>query len=328
MRRRTVLATGVAIGLSSIAGCLGDDGESMEPGEEPGEEPTTEPGEEPPASEVAFSIEHSGTEMDWGDEYSVTVTVRAGDEPTRVGTAIAYQTEDDPTWSGTFSNTEQVWQLDAGESRTETFEIKPPAVGELQVGLFNSMEEAVEEQWDLTVYPPVQSFGEPLSYYDGLDMTLDVELHEWLELELYWGRDPRETGIYEVRPADGQWVKVFLTGENTNMNEEVRMPRDVREGEDFSGLANNSQLDHPRIRGTNVGAGTDYVVADPTRHEEGARMEMRWDTTVQEGFWDPPSDLVSGATEEGWIVFETDMDTTVDDVEIRLRRNDIRATWK
>lgn len=51
----------------------------------------------------------------------------------------------------------------------------------------------------LTVNTPFQSFGESLSYYDGLDMTaVDVELHEWLEFKLQWD-GYKQSGIYSVR---------------------------------------------------------------------------------------------------------------------------------
>ena len=72
MRRRTSLTTGATVAFGSLAGCFGDDGEDAEP--------TTEPGAEPSAGEVTFSVEHSGTETDWGEADTVTVTTQAGDE--------------------------------------------------------------------------------------------------------------------------------------------------------------------------------------------------------------------------------------------------------
>jgi hypothetical protein len=71
------------------------------------------------------------------------------------------------------------------------------------------------------------------------------------------------------------------------------------------------------------------VPDDETRHEEGARLEMNdGGEPGQEGFWLPQDDLIPGAVEEGWVLFETATDMTAEDVETRLQRNDLRATWE
>lgn len=321
MRRRTVLATGAAAGLGFIAGCLGDDDNDVNDEPTPTPEPTPVEPDEPEAGEVTFSVQPSTDEIDWGDEYSVTVTARAGEDPPETLTAILYETEGDAMWSGSFGGTEMRWDLDDGESRTETFEIEPPAVGELTLGLMDPVDERVIDEWGLMVYPPTQSFGETLSYYDGLDMTIDVEFQDWLEFEMSWD-DGAETGTYSVRPREGQWVRVWITGENTNVNEEVRMVG----ADEFTALADRSQLDYPsRVNPTEVGAGTSYEVVDSTRNEEGAWMNRMGEV---EGIWSPPRELIPGAVEEGWVLFETDADTTTDDLEIRVNRHDIRATWE
>lgn len=325
MRRRKLLAAGAAITLSVIAGCSGDDngdGPASTPTSDPDEE-TPEPPEEPGDGDLSFSAESSATEIDWGEEYSVTVTARAGESPPHVMTALVYQSEADSTWSGSFGNGEMLWRLDGGESRTETFELKPPEVGECKVGLMTQDGEVIEE-WELTVNPPTAEFGETISYYDGLDVTVDAELHDSMDFEITWDYGD-ESGVYSVRPKDGQWVKVSVVAKNTNTNEDVRVPGEDR----FSGLAGSSQLNSPRSLGTEVGAGTEYEIDDETRHEEGAWMEMYKDGAAQqEGYWYPPSELIAGAEEKGWILFETDKkDISVDDVEIRSNRNDIRATW-
>lgn len=313
---------GATFALSSIAGCT-EDGGDTESTPTPTLEPGAGSGAEPGAGGVTFSVDPSAKEIDWGDEYTVTVTAQAGDDPPAVGTGIMYGTEGSSR-TGTVDNSGKQWMLDAGESQTETFEIDPPSVSEFTFRLMTGEQEVVAE-WELTVNPPVQSFGETLSYYDGLDMTIDVELHEWLDFELLEGDMGEELGPYSVRPEDGQWVKVNIVAENTNMNTDVGIP----EGGAFSALAGNSQLDHPRYLGTNVGAGTEYEVDDETRHEEGAWLEMNdGGEPGQEGFWLPQNDLVPGAGKEGWVLFETDTDATKDDLQIRCGRNDIRATWE
>lgn len=328
MRRRNVLGAGAMLALGSAAGWVLWDNYQSDSAEttEPAGASSPEPPDEPEAEEVSFSIEPATNEIDWGEECSVTVSARAGDDPPRVPTIVVYETEDSSTWTGSIGATEMMWNLDAGESETETFEIEPPSVGEFTLGLMDAREEEVVDEWELMVNPPVQSFGETLSYYDGLDMTVDVELQEWIDVELVYGDiNDEETGTFSVRPRDGQWVKVWVTAENTNTNEKVRMP-----GNDmFTGLADNSQLDHPRYLGEDVGAGTNYEIDDASVEEEGARMEMYHDgDPKQEDFWYPPSELISGAVEEGWMLFETDADMTVEDIQIRLSRNDVRATWR
>lgn len=311
------------------AGCLGGEGEDTKTTAENGDRSTTEPGgetaEKPEEGEVTFAVDHAGTEMDWGEAYSVTITARAGEDPPPVGTAVLYQTGDDAEWSGSFGNAETAWQLESGESESKTFEIEPPVVGDLTIGVMESTEQTVVEEWDLTVRPPTAAFGESIPYYDGLDVTIDVALHEWLDFELLKRDQGDEAGMYSIRPTEGQWVKVNVTAENTNTNTDVRLP-----GYDaFSALAGSDQLEHPRYLGETVGAGTRFEVDDQTRHEEGAWMEMNdGGEPDQEGFWLPPSELVSEAVEEGWLLFETKPDTTPEDLEIRLNRNDVRATWE
>lgn len=330
MRRRPLLLAGATFAIGTTAGCVGDGGEDTETATDPGGGTPTEPdGDtpgEPTGTGVSFSVDHAGTELDWGAAYSVTVTAQAGEDPPDVATAILYQADDAADWSGTLDGTETVWRLDAGESKTETYDIEPPAVGEYTLGLMESTDETVVEEWDLLVRPPTAAFDDPISYYDGLDVTVDVELHDWMEFKLEYGPiNDEETGRFEVSPKDGTWVKVIVTSENTNSNSKVRLFGEDR----FSALAESSQLERPRSLGEDVGKDTPYEIRDQTRHEGGAWLEMHKDgQRQQDGYWYPPDEVVSGAVEEGWLVFTTAADTTVDDLEIRLARNDVRATWR
>lgn len=321
MRRRALLRVGGGIAFVALAGCAGNNGDESETTTTE-EESSGDTTESSGGGAVSFSVEPSANQLDWGEDYSVAVTVQSGDEAVQLATGILYQTEDDSEWAGSFGDTETMWQLDAGESETTTFDVEPPSVGELRLGLYNAVSEQVVEEWDLTVSPPTATFGGTNSYYDGLDVTLDAELTEWMDFELDYGD---ESGTYAVRPQGGQWVKVSVTAENTNTNSEVRLFGD----DAFTALAGSSQLDRPRSLGEDVGAGTDYEIADQTRNEEGAWMEMYKDGRAQqEGYWYPPSELISGAAEEGWFIFEAASDATKADLQIRLERSDIRATWE
>lgn len=327
MRRRHFIGTGLVTGAGLLTGCIGlPDGESPDSGEQTdGTDPddTTDgtDGEDEPSGELSVTVEPSASEIEWGEEYSIDISIEAGSEPVPY-TGVVYSTEDETGWTSAISGTKIQWMLESGESQTKSLTFEPPAVGELTLGLLNS-ENNVMKEWDLTVVPPEATFGEAISYYDGLDMTIDVELQDWIDVSLEW--EGEDFGVNSVRPNDGQWVKISITAENTNTTGDVSLP----EEDAFSALAANSQLDRPRSLGTEVGEGYPYEVQDDTVNEDVAWMEFQKDGEVQEeGFWYPTSDLIPGAVEEGWMVFETDMDTTVEDVQIRLEREGIFASWE
>lgn len=332
MRRRTVLTTGTVVVSGTIAGCLGlggGDGDEPEPTTTEEDAQTTQTTET--GGELSLSADPSATEMEWGDEYSVEVTVQSGEEPTQIVTGLMYQTEDDPNWAGPFGNSKMMWQLEAGETETKTCEAKPPSTGLLTVGLVNMQTKEVAAKWELTVQPPTAAFGETISYYDGLDMTLDAEVHESMDFEIEYGPyGEKVEDVFTVSVRNGKWVKVNVVAENTNEKGEVGLPE---EGQ-FSGLAGNTQLDSdkPRSLGESVGEGSIYEIAEPPADEDDPPwLEMHHDGVVQQdGYWYPPSELAAGAKEDGWIVYAVEEeDFTVDDVEVRLDRGgvDARAVW-
>lgn len=96
------------ITLGSLAGCP-----SLDEVSGPETTPTSElDGPQTPAStengDVSFSVDPSATELDWGEEYSVTITAQAGEDPPDLMTFIVYQTGADTTWSGRFSDSEMM----------------------------------------------------------------------------------------------------------------------------------------------------------------------------------------------------------------------------
>jgi hypothetical protein len=338
MRRRYLLRGGKVMAVGSLAGCIGDiadigDGSDAttptkpedESGPEPEDESDPEPEDGSDEGEVSFSVEPSASEIEWGEPYSVTVTVTPEGAPGDVATGIIFQKGSTASWSGPISDTGKRWQLDAGESQTETFDLEPSSVDDYTLGLANVQKETVIEEWKLSVTPPTAEFDETISYPNGFKMTVDAELHEWLELKLSWdGGD--ETGTYAVRPRDGQWVRVWATGENnSDENETLTGPA----GQDFTALAGGTQLN--RISGgKSVGAGTDYEIKDPTREEKGAKTKEGW-----EEFWILPNTgftrgkLAPTATDDGLVLFVTDMETTKEDLKIQLKwpDNDVLVTW-
>lgn len=153
MYRSGLLTTGATIAVGSVAGCLGDDagsdsdtdGDSGTDAEtDSGTDDGSDSGTQPDAGEVAFRVEPSTTELEWGDDYSVTVTAEAGPDPPERATVVAYQGEGDNQWSGV-ANTEAVWRLEGGERQTETYDIRPPSSGQLSYALMDQDGNALEE---------------------------------------------------------------------------------------------------------------------------------------------------------------------------------------
>lgn len=330
MRRRKLLTVGGAIFLGSLAGC-GGGGDEGEPESTPTPDAETETQEEtatpeePEEGGVTFAVDPSSSEIDIGEPYTVTVTAKAGDESVEAVTGIIFKRGDQQSWSGPISDTGKRWQLKAGESQTANFDLEPGSVEEYTLALADSENKEVIEEWELTVNRPTAAFGKTISYYDGLEMTVDVEVHEWLEFELSWdGGD--KTGTYAVRPREGQWAKVWVKGKNPEENDQdVTAPA----GEDFNGLAGGQQFNRIKRNGVTVGADTDYKIDDSTREAGGADME-----TMDE-YWLPPETgitrgtLIPGAVHEGMVLFEASgTDWSVEDIKIMLNRNDIRATWE
>jgi hypothetical protein len=332
MRRRTLLRVGGSIAFVALAGCSGGDGDESETTttEEESSGDTTETSG---GGDVSFSVKPSANQLDWGEDYSVDVTVQSGDESVQLATGIVYQTEDDSEWAGSFGNTEKMWQLDEGESQTVTFDIEPPAVGELKLGLYDAVSEQVVEEWELTVSRPIAALGETNSYYDGLDMTVDAEVHESLEFELEYGGDQNdaESGMFSVGVKDGKWVKVIITAENTNQEGEVGLPGKTEFG-GIVGQGTQLKQNQPRALGEGVGEGTIYEIGDGPENIGDAWMEMhKGGNAQQDGYWYPPSELVYGAVEKGWIAYAVQEDLSDDaKIEIRLDRQsgiDVRAIW-
>lgn len=296
-----------------MAGCLGDSDDT-----DADDDPALD---DDAPGELTYSVEPTATEIDWGEEYSVTVTAEAGvDSPLEV-TVVAYQLAGDTRWSN-IVHTRSTWSLDDGEVRTETYDIEPPATGEITFGLFRELFDTVAADWDLLVNPPSAALGETISYYDGLEVTLDARLLDSIAFLLVDRRDQDELGVYPVRPQDGQWVEVTVTAENTSTNTDVGLP----DRDDITALADGTPLARPRQTGDHVGDGRDtaYEVADETVEVREGWFEPR----REEEFYDPPDELIPGATYEGRILFETGIDTTVADISARVGHRDVHATWE
>lgn len=316
-----------AIGAVALAGCLGN---NDEPDDEPDDHLDDEPDDtddepddtdEPAPGEITYSVEPAATELDWGEEYAVTVTARAGSDAPIGVTVIEYQPEGETRWSN-LVHTRSSWDLEDGESMTKTHDIDPPASGEIAFRLKEELLDTAASEWRLLLRPPRAAVGETIPFYDGLELTTEVELLDSKEFMLVDRREQTELGVYPVRPKGGQWVVATLTAENTSMNTDVRLP----EQDDINALADEMQLARPRATGHDVGdaAGFEYEVADETAADREGWFEPRQEA----GFYDPPPELIPDATYDGWNLFEVDAETTVEDITIVVNQQDVRATWE
>lgn len=104
------------------------------------------------------------------------------------------------------------------------------------------------------------------------------------------------------------------------MNTDLRPP-DV---DKFGVLAGSTQFEIP-FGQQGVGEGSDYEVrGDPPEFERGAGCYL--DHSDQ--YYDPPGTLIPDATASGYIYFRTAMDTTLDDISVKVNHNQVRATWE
>jgi hypothetical protein len=316
MRRRTILATGPAIGMTVLAGCGSED-----PDQETERTTQTDEGDGPSGDQrdtgngLSATIEPSASEITWGEEYSVEVTLVAGsDYPTDwAWTDIGYATQ---TSSGKLRGTDHDWDLPTGQQVTQTFEFGPPATGEVTFTLHDlnrgSGAGKPIAKWTLTVEPPEATFGEPIAFYDGLEITTDARVTETIDTHLF-GPGGDNLGIHTVRPTgDNQWAVVTVTARNSG-NEAVRLPS----RDDISMLAEEFQLEQ-----THFVPDGEYTVSGDA--PEYANIDFRKE---DEYYPRNPPELVPTAAAEGTVVFIADGETTKDDLAVLLHRNDLRARW-
>lgn len=307
MRRRTLLTTGTATGLAFLAGCA-----SSDPEESPTGTPETDgPGDTPGGSEsLSADIAPSASNISWGEEYSVTVTLVAGSEYETdwTHTEINWRTDDS---NGAITNSSySMWNIPTGEPDSHTFEITPPTTGDITFTLEDILEGSTLAEWTLTVEPPVADLGTTISYYDGLAVTIDVQLTETIEAHIYDDYKGNDLGVYSIRPADGtQWALLLLTVENTATSKLYPPSSD-----DMAVLVGGTQL--------NRADDLLFATQNEFRAVEGNPEEAYVvELSAEAGYYDPPTEIVPSATAEGWLPYLTDIDSTPADVAAVLTRN-------
>jgi hypothetical protein len=319
MNRRQFLGTGAIVSVGLLAGCASDDPSS--PTTEQGETTTdagTPVGGGATDGQLSVQVTPSASSIQWGEDYSVTVTLEAGSdvEYDWAFTEIYYQIEGDTNWIGVA--TDSSWDLQPGSPQTKTYEIDPPATGEIAFRLYEDMiaGETVAE-WSLTVEPPVREFGQAIPYYDGLAVTVDARITDTIDFHVYDSYGGEDLGVYAVQPNDGRWAIAAVAVENTNANQEVRPPHSGN----LALLASGTQLevvdgllfvDGPAFSVVGDAPADAYVV----------------DVSSEPGFFDPPNFVVPTATTRGWVPFLLHTDATADELAAVMTREDVRARWE
>jgi hypothetical protein len=312
MKRRTLLSTGTAIGLTFLAGCSSN-GPTGEPGETGTETrtPTTDEGSGgTSAGEGGLSavIEPSATEIAWGEEYSVTVTLVAESEYETdwTHTEINWRAKDS---SGGITGTSySMWDLPTGQPDSHTFKFSPPTMGEITFVLKDLLVGDTLTEWELTVEPPVAALGEAIPFYDGLEVTMDARLTETIEAHIYDDEDA-DLGIYSIRPEDGkQWALAMVTATNTSTSE-IYPPED----RDIAVLANGNQLE--QLRGLLFAHQNDFRAVEGNPDDAWV---VRLDDEAD--YYDPPTEILPTATTEGWLPYLAKVDASKDDIAVILTR--------
>jgi hypothetical protein len=329
MRRRRFVTTGTAVGLAFLAGCG-----SNEPGVQTTETGTpTETGDGRDTTgegERAFSItvEPSTVELEWGVDYSVDITMEAGNEPIQTNCEIWWDTGTDPGWTPV-QGTNMVWDIPSGQSDMKTIDIIPPATGDI-VFAFADLDQFSDilDEWELAVEPPQAALGEVIPYYDGLDVSMQASLQDTLDVTIYeyGGAGNPYEGEYSIRPTppvSSQWLILTVTAENSTANADVAPP----DSDHIDVLAAGTQLERKDLLFNYLSDRDFEVVGDPPEEGETA---YTIDFTQEQGYydWQDHDILAPTATATGWLPYVVSADLTPDDIAVLLEYNEIRARWE
>lgn len=313
MNRRTFVSAGTVVGISLLAGCPGND-------TEPAETPT--PPQTPPAEngELVVTAEPSAESIVYGEEYTVTITVRNDGAADAFHAGSIMARAEAQAWTA-LRYTEGV-RISAGEELSETYTFAPPTIGDIEFGYMDGDTQAILSRWNLSVATPRAGFGETNGFYDGLAVTADLTFDDELDMPIRRtvGDDPGTRTI--TAPVGRQWVTAEFRLENTNETDSIRFER-VGHRSRFFLTANGTQQ---RQYDSRIGWGDAEFEDQFTIHEYA-------DISGMAGYLDPPSELVPGGAAEGWLLFTAPDDATSETVELSLTRfeesawNDVRVYW-
>ncbi|MCU4717094.1 hypothetical protein [Halapricum hydrolyticum] len=325
MRRRTFVATGTVAGLTFLAGCGSNDSDVQTT--ETGTTRETSDGTDTAGEgEFSVTVEPSTAALEWGVDYSLDVTMEAGNEPIQTSSEIWWETNIDPGWTRV-QGTNVVWDIPTGQSETKTFDIIPPATGDITFAVADVDQFSdILTEWELAVAPPQASLGEAISYYDGLDVSMQASLQDTLDVTIheYGGAGNPYEGEYSIRPTpagSSQWLILTVAAENSTANVDVAPPNH----DHIDVLAAGIQLERKNVLFNYLSDRDFEIVGDPPEEGESAYMV---DFTQEQGYYDWQNVLVPTATATGWLPYVANSDVTLDDIAVLLEHNEIRARWE
>lgn len=308
-RRRWLYLCGVAW-TAGLAGCAAI--EDDEPEETP--EPTPEPTPTPEANgtpvengRIDVTVDPSAEAITYGEGYTVAVTIQnmGNDVEFLPGSFVARA--EAATWRH-LKHGENI-QIPPGEEVTETYTLIPPAIGDVEFGYMNAGTQVVLTQWNLSVAAPRVPFGETNSFYDGLDVTVDLRFTDAMEMPVKHTIEDDPGPRQITAPAGRQWVLLDLRVENTNETDSVRFDQAGRRAGVFL-RANGIQQDQYDRQLW----GTDGEFEDQLSPNEFVEV------TEMSGYFDPPSELGPGGATEGWLLFTAPEDATDETLEVAMTR--------
>lgn len=327
MNRRAFVMTAGIVGTVALAGCTGDSNDDGSDPATPTEAATaTEPDSGDGSGEptLTATVEPSSSAVCWGEEYTLNTTIAASSDDRQFATAVVYKTASDTEWTAGIDGTEAMWTLSAGQSKTKEFDIQPPETGELTLGLLTGEYETLD-QWDLTVRPPTAAFGETVSWYDGLELTLDARITETIAVHVFSTAesDEQDLGVHPVRPTnhvEKRWLLVTVRAENNTVDQDVHVPWD----EQFDVLVGGEPVELQRYM-INPADDPGFEVLDETTKPVGS---IRLGSESDYYDWSEGTTLPPTASTTGWLPYIVDADTTLDDVGAMARHNEVRARWE
>lgn len=306
MRRRYFVTAGTAVGLTILAGCSSPLDEPDEPGEDDSEVDEPDVSNGAPGA-VDASVEPSASEITYGDEYTLTVTMRNTGSDTEFFSGQFVVRMEGETWRNRVST--GLIQIPPDEVREETYTVAPPGVGELEFGFMEFMGEVLD-QWSLSVASPRSAFGDANSFYDGVAVTADVELRDAMEMEVTGDQGTATRSI--TAPAATQWAVLSVRIENTT-NDVVNWGFSSR----FFLRSNGIQQE-----GYTSLNWYDDEFEDQLRRDERERVEMG----RQPGYYQRPTQLSPGGIAEGWLLFTVPEDASIGALDALLTRRE-QSAW-
>lgn len=324
MRRRTLITTGATLGLAFLAGCNSSEqtGGPTETATTWDDQVTTHSGDAG-SNEPTVVVEPSTSDLEYGVDYSVAITMESASEPIETFTEIWWDNAEDPGWTSV-PETNAQWSIPAGQSETKTFDIVPPTTGDV-VFAVTDLDQYMDilDEWELAVGPPLAALDEPISFYDGLTVTMRASLEDEIQAgtESYGGQE-----TYDERPIrpgidDARWLVLTIRVENDSDTDDIRVP----EHGDIDVLAADNQVEAQDLMFTTEPPRFEFVGDPPDPDREDYWVELQEEAGYYREYGS--TSLAPNGFIEGWIPYVVSDTIALDDVAVLLEYT-VRARWE